>query len=56
MASIDCSFVEIREYSRHGVIYRVCRPVADIFQVSCLDHANDLLGEILLHSCHLMEQ
>ena len=56
MASTDHSFLQIHEYALHGVIYRVCRPVADIHLVRCLDRANDFLDESLLHSRHLTEQ
>ena len=44
------------EDARHGVIYQVFRPVADIHQVSCLDRANNVLDNSLLHSRHLTEQ
>ena len=34
-------FLQMREYARHGVVYGVCRPVADIRQISFLNCAND---------------
>ena len=47
---------QMSEYARHSAITRVCRHVADIWQVSCLDCAKDLLEESLLHSLNLTEQ
>ena len=49
-------FLKVRKYARNGVINGVCGPVADIRQICSLDRANDLLHEILFHSCHFMEQ
>ena len=46
----------MHEYARHGVIYRVFCPAADICQVIYLDCANNFLTDILLHSRHLKEQ
>ena len=46
----------MREYIRHGVIYLVRCPFADIRQVSCIYRTKYLLDESLLHSRHLTEQ
>ena len=46
----------MREYARPSVVYEVRRPVADIRQISCLEHANDLLYDRLFHSRHLTGQ
>ena len=49
-------FLRLRDYACHGVVYGVCRPVADICQIIYIDRAKTLLDEILFHSRHLTEQ
>ena len=49
-------FLHMCEYYRHGVVYGVRRPVADIRQMRCLDCANDFLYKSLFQSRHLTEQ
>ena len=49
-------FLQMREYSCHGVIYGVRCPIADILQISYLNCANDFFEKSLFRSCHLTEQ
>ena len=44
------------EYACQGIVYVVRHPVADIRQVSFIDHANDLLDKSLFYYYHLTEQ
>ena len=49
-------FLQMGEYTRHGVIYQVHSPIGGISQVSSLDRANNVLDKRFLHSSNLTEQ
>ena len=46
----------MREHTCQGIINTIFCPVADIRQVSCLEHAKSFLDKSLLHYHHLTEQ